>query len=843
MAVTDKSLDAPDTALVDRRRSELFHQLCEHASATAPARDAAITSILRTFEERNDVVSAEAYILKNTVDLCSIDLANVLLNPDLQLIWERVEERAEACGDDIEKKRKRKVDQMVGAANGRAVPERDYVPDIWRHAFFVMKTWGVELAVHCGWIPLDQSASGRMYISDAKQGAVATPDVRVATRRLNVAAYAQMRTRGRLKTSKFTEGRCLVLQSHLKNLKRWEGGKLEVGGETFPDEELTEAQLNEIGCERDDHGLLRYRRHDVPPQSASAASRDRICSTRSSRKITAGACEPTGAKGDAAVSRAQQRVAQAASNITRIRTATSSLRGTGKRRQNEQTRSRAAPKTILGDSDWEVLQESCSALQKEYGRDGRRRLAGREAHMATSADGHRSECSTERDEVNQQPSPSAASTTSEPISSCAIPSWTELQQDFEHSKRNIVRALSRLKELAADQRLSDEASHHELAIRWVERARLPRIGDVNDIRRGNADVDLVRLSDRELGDLLDAGHTIDLPVILRDQLHERSRPDIRGYMNEMIRSGERVEVQRCGAQATKRIAARQALDAFEVELSAPTRYAADTFPTNLLNLRDLAEVRKPAFLENGRWRLLKVLNRRARSDAGKQTTSRPTDITSCESFNLLASICSFSKPHVDMMGGTWVRVVNNGLKAWMMASAPTESDWSDFEHHPAMWVPPMDKTVMVLLQRGDVLVMPPGRPQIHAPLTLAPCLMDGGMFADWHRIVKFLQDLLWVALRPSTTNEPIPQELPVTLKSLKEIVEVEYRQFQGESGDNFREHFWKAYESFSETLACGCNSRRGGCDTSHCPCHRRGSRCTNLCRSHGAVIDGCKRET
>lgn len=63
----------------------------------------------------------------------------------------------------------------------------------------------------------------------------------MAKRRLNVATYAQMLTRGRLETSKFTKGKCLMPQSQLMMLKKWEVGKLEARGEHFWDDELAEA--------------------------------------------------------------------------------------------------------------------------------------------------------------------------------------------------------------------------------------------------------------------------------------------------------------------------------------------------------------------------------------------------------------------------------------------------------------------------------------------------------------------------------------------------------------------------------------------------------------------------
>ncbi|EMC97275.1 hypothetical protein BAUCODRAFT_33009 [Baudoinia panamericana UAMH 10762] len=83
----------------------------------------------------------------------------------------------------------------------------------------------------------------------------------------------------------------------------------------------------------------------------------------------------------------------------------------------------------------------------------------------------------------------------------------------------------------------------------------------------------------------------------------------------------------------------------------------------------------------------------------------------------------------------------------------TQADFEVWkEAGPGTWRPHRPRIIIV--EKGDVLLMPPGVAIIHAPLTLETCVMEGSMIWDRQRLVDIRRNCMWIAQNESVTNEP-----------------------------------------------------------------------------------------
>lgn len=871
-------------------RMDLFHTLHDAGlkSTSTQSRDQVVAAILREFDERDGMLAGDAYVVWHTVSLCNIDVNDLLQDPFLAAAWERVRSAALVSEERMDSKRKRMHEEMV---TGKSTDEgmnkrRDYEPDIWRSFFAAASIIGMDKMVHYGWTPRPGSSAGRAFLFDVQRAVREAASWTVFARRICAIQWVMCQDGVPFRPSKFSNGTCLLQQSHLKAFQRWEGGKYRRGKFEARDVDLTQAQIDEMGCEKDYHGLLRYKLKVHTPVSSEETAKTKFKPndvqvetgfgrSKAAEQLRMEKDKTTDAKKGRGAARRARKAAvetamESASAAAHVRNQDKASKGR-QRHKNKKSKkmtnleSRSHRGTILQDSeDAEDPLGDLDDLLVQLGDDN-------EVASADDDEGRGAENqSTRHEEVdpasaNGEPSSAVPLLTARPTSdetangtegflssdgdhgcrqNFLMPSLAELQGDFEGSRQRILAALRKLQTLGKPGGGGGNDAHYGVAIDWMERVRLPHVGDLNALLHGVPAVDVVELSSAELMQLLDDGHTIDMPIILREQLHKLSGKDVVPYVQDMKRCREWVEVQRSGAALTEEIKAEDGLGTIEDEVAEPSTYIANSAPMNLLNLRDLAQAQKPVVFEHPRWRLMQMLDRVATNDPGKQMTHQPSDIISCEAFNLLASTGSFSRPHVDYVGGTWVRVLSPAsLKLWNMAVHMTEADRREFERKGASYVPSEGKAVAVPLQQGDLLIMPPGLSPVHAPLTLTPCLMDGGMFWDQHRIIKILKNMCSAALNPDTTNEPTPQQLPTTLASLRTIVMQDYDSYRGESGDVFQDEFWAVLGDFREKVACSCNPRTGkGCNTAKCTCHRRGSRCTGLCGRHAKVKLCCKME-
>ncbi|KAM0724098.1 hypothetical protein Q7P37_000278 [Cladosporium fusiforme] len=144
------------------------------------------------------------------------------------------------------------------------------------------------------------------------------------------------------------------------------------------------------------------------------------------------------------------------------------------------------------------------------------------------------------------------------------------------------------------------------------------------------------------------------------------------------------------------------------------------------------------------------------------------DVADCIGFNLLGFKGAFTRPHVDAFMGTWVRCLS-GVKVWIFVRDMSEQDWDDFAQAGPSWSP-AGKGRAIILEKDDLLLMPPGLRVLHAVLTLEPSLMEGGMLWDERNNPALLDELLWVAQHQICTNEALAYQLPSIIDTLESWV-------------------------------------------------------------------------
>lgn len=253
-------------------------------------------------------------------------------------------------------------------------------------------------------------------------------------------------------------------------------------------------------------------------------------------------------------------------------------------------------------------------------------------------------------------------------------------------------------------------------------------------------------------------------------------------------------------------------------------------PLNFLNLRDFLSLPEPPSARMSRFQLLQTLDARIESaivpdasSAGKKIISRYLDVASCSRFLLFACRGAVSGFHVDLLTGTWVQAVS-GRKAWPIITNLSDEERLEFQKHGHEWTPPSDKVRMLVLEPGDLLVMPPGCLTPHAPITIDDCLMHGGMFWDEKRVIDIVESINWIIRHPKVTNEPVPNQLPEILFELHRLIREKPHRFL--RGDQTIEELLQKFEAAVRSmkgrqLGCSC---RGKC-TKSCTCKSSGFPC------------------
>ncbi|KJX93037.1 hypothetical protein TI39_contig4434g00001 [Zymoseptoria brevis] len=336
---------------------------------------------------------------------------------------------------------------------------------------------------------------------------------------------------------------------------------------------------------------------------------------------------------------------------------------------------------------------------------------------------------------------------------------------------------------------------------------------------GEEDADMLFLTQHELDAKLMASEKLDKPIVVHGHTFPDQHQHTAVSFARKLRAcfnGEQVDVRRPNEEAPVKIDVNEF-----AERLTDDRGASDD-SCNALNLVSIVHAAKPTFTQHSRFELLDVLVTRAKKlGPGKQMVieAQFSDVESCLSFNICAERGSSSFAHVDALVGTWMRNLF-GVKLWIVVpqNQMDEQDWERFAADGDRW-DPQGKGRLVILREGDVFLMPPGLPVVHAVFTPEVCGMEGGMLWDNTNIINILKSMLWIHRNPKSTNEDFPRQLPSIMNALLEWLDAGPQYFD-EDDLQIRE----AIRELSTQLGCRCTNKCGA----ECGC---GGRCTEWC--HG----------
>ncbi|KAK3079366.1 hypothetical protein LTS18_005037 [Coniosporium uncinatum] len=231
----------------------------------------------------------------------------------------------------------------------------------------------------------------------------------------------------------------------------------------------------------------------------------------------------------------------------------------------------------------------------------------------------------------------------------------------------------------------DEIFNGERCGAWSSIGTLPR----SSCGEGSEPLDVADvwyMSMEELEGFCNAANPrpLDKPIVVPGQMSEK-----KGLRNSRLwleklhdrHANSSIDTQNYAGKptstGTKRIPTTKLHQGIETALGQQDRAITNKrLPLNGLNLRDILDEPIPEVLKLRRFGLLSSLLARgesggildmpayADSSAGKHRLRKPQDdVTNCRTFNLFAQRGSWSGPHTDVLGGTWVHNLG-GYKAW-----------------------------------------------------------------------------------------------------------------------------------------------------------------------------------
>lgn len=309
------------------------------------------------------------------------------------------------------------------------------------------------------------------------------------------------------------------------------------------------------------------------------------------------------------------------------------------------------------------------------------------------------------------------------------------------------------------------------------------------------DVDLMLLTPAQFGRLAADGYVFRKPAILRERRQSNPGDPL---------SPEQLETE---AKAARQLFAqylRSSVAPPNVSIQDPAqpygknavqwwdksvvlRELESDLPFNCLSLPDFSGQTRPDFFKNERFRILDDLS----EGAGIMGTENDVDFS--RQFGLFAKAQALSGFHCDKLSGTYIHNLA-GYKAWAFI-VPQTDEKRQFKIASIDWCPPKGQAKILILEPGDILVMPPGILVAHAPYAITDCAMRGGAFWDSFALVATLESILETTIENNhtTTNEAVPEQFDAVLGRLSKYA-------RDKDCDFFRTHLAHLREEELETL-------------------------------------------
>jgi hypothetical protein len=377
-------------------------------------------------------------------------------------------------------------------------------------------------------------------------------------------------------------------------------------------------------------------------------------------------------------------------------------------------------------------------------------------------------------------------------------------------------------------------THNELKVNWLGNTRWANVYDVptdtNPALAFPLNVDVWYMQWETFRKRADAGEAFSKPVVIKQKFQDSGMHQPQDYLALLKERypHQAIDVQDSRTGGCQKMKIQDFWAARSENDSNPRKLAE---MANVINLRKIANADAPLLTRLKRFRLLETLIERASNiTPGKRSCREADDISDCLGFDLLGFKGAFTRPHVDALMGTWIRCLS-GAKAWIFAPNMSGKDWHDFTQEGPSWSP-AEKGRVVVLEKDDVLLMPPGMRVLHTVFTLEPSLMEGGMLWDECNIPSLLDELLWVLQNQICTNEAVAYQLPSIIDALEGWVqENSIRLSAIESPPDYVACVHYGIRSLRD-LGCKCAN---GCISSRCQCRVQGRRCTAWCLKHPAL--------
>jgi len=377
---------------------------------------------------------------------------------------------------------------------------------------------------------------------------------------------------------------------------------------------------------------------------------------------------------------------------------------------------------------------------------------------------------------------------------------------------------------------------NRIKVGWLENTQWADVHtaskDFDSICQPPLDADVWCMDWETFQRLANSGEVFRKPIIIKQKFQDSGMHEPHRYISllcERYSNGEldvqNSETGECVSNSISDLFAKSA----EHE-GVDTEVSMASF--NAINLRKIANADAPLLTRLKRFRLLETLIDRVSNLApGKRTCREAYDVSDCIGFDLLGFSGSFSRPHVDSLAGTWIRCLS-GSKAWIFACGMSDEDWNDFAQHGGRWVPG-GKGRMVILEKDDVLLMPPGVRTLHAVFTLETSLMEGGMLWDECNIPDLLDELFWVGKNQSCTNEALAYQLPSIIQCLETWIKENSARLSVDG--NNADYIKTAEQGIRKLQSLGCKCSRRCDKNSGCCCVIENRRCTAWCSKHPAL--------
>jgi hypothetical protein len=337
--------------------------------------------------------------------------------------------------------------------------------------------------------------------------------------------------------------------------------------------------------------------------------------------------------------------------------------------------------------------------------------------------------------------------------------------------------------------------------------------------RSAADADVLYYTSDEFIHVAQAGEVFSQPVVIKENFSDsgmhtvdeyaRLLQDISGnYEPNMSRN---VHTQP-DVRPTQRPEARSPIDKDAFHASAT--FSQDS--------RNITKSHRPLLTMLSRFRILDTL-------VDKAVRSKQARVTSCTEFNTFRFSGSFSGAQLGTLSGTWIRILD-GVQFWtIIPESAMETEWSIFAKEGNEWAPNGRERLLVL-ERDDVLFMPPGSRIVHAVHSPTNCLASGGLIWDELDILRTLGLIFWGCQNQTAADEANLCQLPFIIDELAVLVRARPARFCG-SVSTQADWLCTLEHAVSglRALGCHCLSQH---DRELCQCRQANRRCNFWCTTH-----------